>query len=442
MQKQIRKKIISCCLVLFLVPALAGCSLLKPAERSAADSGEQSKTDSKTTGDQDSQDAENGKKDRPNQDIARENESDSDQDKSNKEAADSLPPEMLSSEQAKAKLIEDYAAYQKELADNGVVDEWMPISVISAENLYEVKEEELRKMRLCDELIGIGFYQVRERYPGKYQWYLMFKTEKDRAKYESVTPDNKEYMRLTCFYVNLNTGKTFIDDSLIGAFALSDMENAAYIPSVFDGLVDRMFLLWVLEKNGIIDRVSDYADAWSMAEELDLDWEDNVGEAITKLGGEWDESVDYTYQEDDIYRFPVYHRETYERVGIYDLNVRYRTVTDYYTGKELYRDPLANYQPKNLTKKSAVKELFHILKKLYIVSPDEIKGWRSEVKEFESDDTWMPEGYEITLWPPQSQASVIYRINRKGTKVSCYDPERDEYERIYGTAMWYKESAD
>ena len=122
--------------------------------------------------------------------------------------------------------------------------------------------------------------------------------------------------------------------------------------------------------------------------------------------------------------------------------MRYRTVTDYYTGKELYRDPLANYQPKNLTKKSAVKELFQILKKLYIVSQDEIKGWRSEVKEFESDDVWMPEGYEITLWPPQSQASVIYRINRKGTKVSYYDPERDEYERIYGTAMWYKESAD
>ena len=438
MQKQIRKQIISCCLVLLLLPALAGCSLLKPAEKSATDSGEQSKTDSKIAENQDSQDAENGKENRPNQDIAKEKERDSD--KSNQETADLLLPEILSSEQAKAKLIEDYAAYQKKLADDGGVDNWMPISEISAKNLYEVKEEELSKMRLWDELIGIGFYQVRERYPGKYQWYLMFETEKDRVKYESVTPDNKEHMRLTCFYVNLNTGKTFIDDSLIGAFALSDMENAAYIPSVFDGLVDQMFLLWVLEKNGIIDRVSDYADAWAVAE--DVEWEDNVGEAITKLGGEWDESVDYTYQENDTYRFPVYHRETYQKVGIYDLNVRYRTVTDYYTGKELYRDPLANYQPKNLTKKSAVKELFQILKKLYIVSQDEIKGWRLEVKEFESEDAWMPDGYEITLWPSQSQAGVVYRINRKGTKVSCYDPKQDEYERIYGTAMWYKESAD
>ena len=426
MQKQIRKQMIQYGLALLLLLTLTACSSAKPAE-SASKSQEQSPSGEKR------KDAEISKED-SSKAKADDNalKADKPDQATTADSSDRPQTEVLSAAQAKAKLLQDYADYRQRLAEYVPEEDLMP--VISAENLYEVEEADRERMRLWDEMTGWGFNRMRERYPGKYQWYLMFKTKAERAQYESVTAGNTDYMRLTCFYVNLNTGKTFIDGNAVGIFALSDLENVAYEPYILDGFSDQEFLLWVLEKKGIIDRAYDYADAWTVANETD--WENSVGEAIVKLGGEWDDSVDLTYTGNDVLRLPVYNRNTYQRVGIYDLDVRYRTVTDYYTGKELYRDPLANYQPKNLTEKTAAKELAQILKQLYIISGDSIKTLRPEVKEFTDDNDWMPEGYEITLWPPQEPGSVTYRINRQGTKVSRYDPEREDYEPIYGTAMW------
>lgn len=448
MQKQKKTQKIRLAAALLLL-VLTACSLSKPADKpkepaqSAAE--KQTETNADQTANQDNPGDKTGREASSKETAQTKDNTDAlTKDESDQETADhgSDQPlaKPLTAEQAKVKLLKDYAAYRQRLAEYVPEENLLP--VISAENLYAVEEEDRERIRQCDDLTGSGFNQMRERYPGKYQWYLMFKTKEAWAKYESAAVGNEDYMRLTCFYVNLNTGKTFIDDQILGIFALSDLENAAYTPYVLDGFADQEFLLWVLEKKGIIDRAYDYGDAWSITNEIE--WENSVGEAITRLGGEWDDSVDYTYQEDDILRLPVYHRETYQRVGIYDLDVRHRTVTDYYTGQELYRDPLANYRPKKLTEKSAVKELFQILKKLYIIDDGEIKDWRSEVKEFKRGGDWMPEGYEITLWPPRSEEGAVYRINRQGTKVSRYNSEREEYdleyEPIYGTAMWSEQN--
>ncbi len=340
--------------------------------------------------------------------------------------------ERLSSEEAKKILMKDYEKYVDYLAVK--VPEFEPMPLTSEEDLYEVPTEEEKALLKDSYFVGSGFNQMRERYPGKYAWFLLFRDETQKKEYFDRTGASS--IDMFCLYVNLDTGMTFIDSSIIGIYRLPDLYNVAYQPYALDGAAELDFLLWVLQDRGIISSMYKYTDSWS----LTIESEEPMGDAMIALGAEWDSEVELIELGEYITRLPVYHMETYEKAGIYDFNVKERVITDYYTGEEIYRDPMVATEPKSITNANAKQELIAIFEKLCILSEGEAKNYSFSVQPFTAEEhEWINEGFEIKVTSASAKASEevlgTFYMSMDGTKVSKWNPIQEQKEAFYGTAL-------
>ena len=331
-----------------------------------------------------------------------------------------LPKEknvLLTDKECREIILEEYWKYDMLLKRKGwELDISAPVGEFPDQYLFLVTDDDLYRKAMHDMGFDHGVNIVRERYPGPYMTYLLFPD----AEAQQTFIDNKEWVSVACFYINLKTGMVFFTAGPNGIYRIPNDQVIWYTPDAYDGYANLEFLLSGLAEAGYIESKWDYT--WK----YDLD--------------NWDfDNPPYSEGEapEGCARIMLFHEQTQEYLGCFDIEKATQSIYDVETGKLIYQNPASNYPKKKITAKNAAQETEDIVRKLEFLDFDKEKltFLAGDMVSFEEiHDKAYSIGVKVG---DDDHISYLFFINQDGTKVGSFNHATQSYDIIYGNHMWW-----
>ena len=331
-----------------------------------------------------------------------------------------LPKEknvLLTDKECREIILEEYWKYDMMLKREGLeLNVSAPVGEFPDQYLYSVVGDDLYSEAMHDMGFDRGVNIVRERYPGPYMTYLLFS---DAEGWQTFI-NRERWVPSACFYINLKTGMVFFTSDSRGIYRIPNDQVIWYMPDAYDGYANLDFLLSGLAETGYIESKWDYT--WK----YDLD--------------NWDfDNPPYSEGEapEGCARIMLFHEQTQEYLGCFDVEKETQSIYDVETGKLIYQNPASNYPKKKITAKNAAKETEDIVRKLEFLDFD-----KEKLTFLAGDMVFFEEihnkAYSIGVKVgDDDHISYLFFINQDGTKVGSFNHVTQSYDIIYGNHMWW-----